>query len=268
MNTMSRRGAPMNKGRRTGFGSIETYTRLAPNVDKGWVEQFVLEQRLIGVSGKRIGDSLALVESHVAESGESAQAAFGDPQAYAKEDAPAQSERSSGRIDRGWGFGIVLGLAGMLLTTFSAQAGFAGESALQVTIGHLVVLAIVAAAVALLVLKTHALMRVLAQLPIRSWIGWMVLLAAMVGALFFLPHPIGEIGVLAASVIGVVLLTVGLLVQLRAYLGGRVEEDEIVGPGEQPGRSRAGLVAVLIFPAATIAMIGFSWLLQQIPDLI
>lgn len=101
----------------------------------------------------------------------------------------------------------------------------------------------------------------------RSWIGWMVLLAAVVGALFLLPHPVGEINVLSALVIGAILLTVSFLLQLHAYLGGRVQEDPIVGPGEQPARSRGGLIVVLIFPHATIAMIGFSWLLQQVPEL-
>lgn len=256
----------MEKRGMRSFGSMDTYTRLAPSVEKGWVEQFVLEQRLLGVSGRRIGDSLALVESHVAESGESAQAAFGDPQAYAKEDAPEQTERSSDRIDSGWSLGIVLGLAGMLLSTFSAQAGFSGESALRVTVGHLVVLAMIAGLIAVLLFAAHTFLRTLTRLPMRSWIGWMLLLPAMVGALLLLPHPVGEISVLSALIIGTVLLTVGFLLHLRAYLGGRVQEDPIVGPGEQPAKSKAGLVAVLIFPVATIAMIGFSWLLQQIAE--
>ncbi|WP_165063870.1 hypothetical protein [Marisediminicola senii] len=264
---MNRQDVTMNNGGTRGFGSIDSYTRLAPSVEESWIEQFVLEQRLIGVPGTRIGDSLVLVESHVAESGESALTAFGDPRAYAKDDAPEQSPTSSDRIDHGWLLGIVLGLCGMLLATFGLQAGFAGESALQVTVGHVVVVAIVAAALALLILTPRAIMRAVAQGPLGSWIVWMLLLAAMVGALFLLPHPLGTVGVLTASCIGAILLTAGVIVQLRAYLGGRVQDDPIVGPGEQPARSRAGLFAVFVFPVATIAMIGFSWLIQQIPAL-
>lgn len=256
----------MGKDSTRNFAALDAYTRLAPSVETGWVEQFVLEQRLLGVPGSRIGDSLALVESHVVESGESAEAAFGDPRRYAEEDAPEQSERSSDRLDRGWSLGIVLCLAGMLLSTFSAQAAFSGESSLRVTVGLLVVLAIVAGSVALVLLATPALMRALAQFPMRSWVGWLLLLAGMVGALLLLPHPVGEIGVVSALVLGAILLAVGLLLQLRAYVRGRVQEDPIVGPGEQPVRSRAGLGAVLIFPVATIAMIGFSWLLQAIAE--
>ncbi|MFN3865373.1 MAG: hypothetical protein ACK4MD_01510 [Demequina sp.] len=265
MTAINRKAMAMKNGGMRGFGSVDAYSRLAPSLDKGWVERFVLEQRLLGVPGRRIGDSLALVESHVAESGESAETAFGDPQVYAKKDAPEQAGLSSDRVDPRWSLGIVLGLAGMLVSTFSAQAGFAGQSTLTLTVGHLVVLAIVSGAMALLFFAPRALARVLASSPLRSWIGWMALLAAMVGALLLLRDPVGEIGVAGAVVTGAVLLTVGFLVQLRSYLGGRVQEDPIVGPGEQPARSRAGLVAVTIFPGATIAMIGFSWLLQQIP---
>ncbi|MCH1882034.1 hypothetical protein [Agrococcus sp. ARC_14] len=258
----------MDKQGMRGFGSLHAYTRLAPSVDQTWVERFVLEQRLLGVSGRRIGDSLALVESHVAESGESALAAFGEPQSYAKDDAPDHLERSSDRIDRGWTLGIVLGLAGMLSSTFGAQAAFSGAATLQVTAGLLVVLAIVSAALALVLLAPLALARVLTNPPMRGWVGWMLLLAAMVGALVLLRQPVGELGVLAALSVGAGLLVVGFALQLRAYLGGRVQDDPILGPGEHSTGSRSGLAAVLILPVATIVMIGFSWLLALIPELL
>ncbi|WP_156027143.1 MULTISPECIES: hypothetical protein [unclassified Microbacterium] len=54
---------------------------------------------------------------------------------------------------------------------------------------------------------------------------------------------------------------------MRAYLGGRVQDDPIVGPGEQPESASAGLVTVFVLPLATVVMIGFSWLLQQIPGM-
>lgn len=256
----------MNMNDRT--GAVDTYTRLAPNVEKEWIEHFVLEQRLLGVPGERIGDSLALVESHVRESGESAFSAFGEARAYAMEDAPEQAQRTPHRIDREWGFALLLGLVGMLLTTFGAQAAFAGESALRVTVGHLVMLAIVAATLALLLLAPQVPMRMMAHHPIRSWVGWIVLLISMVGALLLLPQQIGELSIWVASAVGVVLLAAGFLLQLRAYLGGRVQDDPIVGPGEPPRSARAGLVIIFVFPMATVLMIGFSWLLQLIPEML
>ncbi|OLT23819.1 hypothetical protein BJF81_09565 [Ornithinimicrobium sp. CNJ-824] len=45
---------------------------LAPSVERAWADEFALEQRLLDVPGARIGDALVTVESHVAESGETA----------------------------------------------------------------------------------------------------------------------------------------------------------------------------------------------------
>ncbi len=42
---------------------------LAPYADPQWVEDFVLEQRLLGVSGARIGDALATLNEHLADTG-------------------------------------------------------------------------------------------------------------------------------------------------------------------------------------------------------
>ena len=47
---------------------IDTHT---PHVEQDWAEAFLLELRLRGVGGRRIGAALAEVEAHCAESGES-----------------------------------------------------------------------------------------------------------------------------------------------------------------------------------------------------
>ena len=238
------------------------YLRLAPNVEKDWVEQFVLEQRLLGVSGKHIGDSLAVVQSHVAESGESARAAFGDAQAYAMADAPEKL----GHIDSGWVLGIVLGLAGMLLSNVGALAAFSGDGSLAVTVGMLVVGTMIAGVLALVLRAPRTMLRSLAAHPVRSWTGWMLFLAATVAALLVLQHPVADVGAMATLIVGVTLIAAGVALQLRAYLGGRVDDDTIVGPGEGPSQSRAALVAVFIFPVATAVMVGVSWLLQRIAE--
>ena len=62
--------------------SIEA--RLAPHVEPKWASAVILQLRLRGVSGEHIGEALTEVESHVVESGESAQDTFGDPVTYAK----------------------------------------------------------------------------------------------------------------------------------------------------------------------------------------
>lgn len=58
--------------------------QFAPHTDKQWVSNFILEARLLDVPGATIGDCLAEIDSHVVESGESAQEAFGDPAVYAR----------------------------------------------------------------------------------------------------------------------------------------------------------------------------------------
>ncbi|GAA1124211.1 hypothetical protein [Arthrobacter flavus] len=52
--------------------------------DQQWLDSFTLELAHRGVSGRDIGDAKASVESHLADSGEAAEEAFGDPEAYAQ----------------------------------------------------------------------------------------------------------------------------------------------------------------------------------------
>ena len=51
--------------------------------DKRWLDQLALELRLRDVDGTAIGDALAQVDAHCAESGESPRDAFGDAATYA-----------------------------------------------------------------------------------------------------------------------------------------------------------------------------------------
>lgn len=49
-----------------------------------WLDELVVQLRLRDVKGTAIGNAVASVESHLAESGETAQEAFGDPTDYAR----------------------------------------------------------------------------------------------------------------------------------------------------------------------------------------
>jgi hypothetical protein len=63
-----------------GRKSTRWYAReraLAPHVDKKWAQDFILELRLLGVQGVRIGAALSEVESHCSESGQGAGQTFG-----------------------------------------------------------------------------------------------------------------------------------------------------------------------------------------------
>lgn len=52
--------------------------------DKQWLDEMTIELRLRNVRGDAIGDALAAVETHCAESGERPVDAFGDPHEYAR----------------------------------------------------------------------------------------------------------------------------------------------------------------------------------------
>lgn len=54
------------------------------NGHEKWLDNFTFELAHRGVSGRDIGDAKASVESHLADSGESPEEAFGDPEAYAR----------------------------------------------------------------------------------------------------------------------------------------------------------------------------------------
>jgi hypothetical protein len=68
-----------------------------------WRESFVLRARLRGVPGARIGEALAEVEAHCAESGETPDQAFGDPVAYAQSLADQLAPEVTARARLGWG---------------------------------------------------------------------------------------------------------------------------------------------------------------------
>ncbi|WP_131103768.1 HAAS signaling domain-containing protein [Ornithinimicrobium sufpigmenti] len=239
--------------------------RLAPHVEQDWVDAFILEQRLLGIPGDRIGDALAEVESHVNDSGEGALDAFGDPVAYARE--VAAGPRVDDDRDPSWIFGLGLGLAGMNLTLFSTHAWIDGEGRMALTAGHLVVLGLVVATLALLLLRSEAFLRFVLQRPWVS-LGLFVLhFSAMVGALFLLSTPVAHVPTGLVGAAGVLALAAGTIMEWRSRTAGQLE-DPILGPGEsRPARGGLGWfgwLTILLFPLITLAMVGLSLLVARL----
>ncbi len=208
--------------------SIRTNT---PHVDPAWAEAFLLELRLGGVSGRRIGAALAEVEAHCAESGETAYDAFGDPVRYA--DAlrlPGSDDQALSLREELGTSG--LGLAGMLVTLAAVGALRAG-TAVDVTAATVVSAMILVAATLLVVTALRPLVRalarhgwvaaVLAVVPVAVFVGVQVLLRDVV--LFILPAgPCLLVGVLALAVSTI------LAVRRSATL-----DDPVVGPAGAEG---------------------------------
>lgn len=87
-----------------------------------WQEQFLLQLRIREVSGSRIGDLLAEVQAHCADTGESPEQAFGDPATYA---AAVSGNRRTTPL---WRVGLqaavgVIAAGGVLLAVGGLAAG-------------------------------------------------------------------------------------------------------------------------------------------------
>lgn len=257
------------------------YARLAPSVEQDWVEGFVLEQRLLGVPGHRIGDTLALIESHVTESGEPVREAFGDPKAYARQAAP--SRRVEGDRDPWWLVGLGLGLVGMFLTGVGADEWLFGSGQIEVTAGLLVSGGLLLAAFAVLVLATDMVLRLAVE---RTWtfLGVCAVYAGAVVAInLVLGDGVGRWSAVPVTVVGAGLLVLSAVLQWRTASQGGLD-DPIVGPIQQPeaegaraaassvpgsvpnpGSRAAGLLGwltVFLFPILTVLMVALSWVLH------
>jgi len=98
--------------------------------DKRYLTELTTALRLRKISGARIGGIIAEVEVHTAESGQSAQEAFGPAKEYARQFDPTAAETSGRR----WGLGAYVGVftaaAGGWLLAGGVTAGMRGATEL------------------------------------------------------------------------------------------------------------------------------------------
>jgi len=116
-----------------------------------WRDSFVTAMRLRRATGGRIGDALAQVDVHCADSGEEPEQAFGDPVDYASKVAQEirPQDRTSGPspLRAGLlGLGVLLGV----LTLLSGVAGLASGGPAVLSVGNVVGAAIGTAGAAFL----------------------------------------------------------------------------------------------------------------------
>jgi hypothetical protein len=158
-----------------------TPDRRHPVLD-AWREAFVLELRSRDVSGARIGDALAEVDTHCAETGEHPEVSFGDPESYAADLADSLPVEDRTASVAPWGLvagglaiflGVVLLLAGLGGLVEGHDAGY--------SYGSLVGLGLTAALSVVIVANLSRLLR-----PARR-----VALTALLVAGFLLPFIAG-----------------------------------------------------------------------------
>ena len=234
---------------------------LAPHADPRWIEDFVVESRVLDVPGDRIGDALATVEEHLVETGESVHEAFGSPRDYAA--AIAEYEPHTEGIDASTVISSGLGVLGIV---FAPRALTAALSDMPVTIttGDLAALALLVALIAGVMAFARPLMRTLTARRTAGFVLWLlgflVVTAAMV-ACFVLWQT--TVMTLSPWVVGGIALA-GVIA--AAWLGWRQRPDLVATPdGRAVGTRSAGrLASALVVPVLTLVtclMAFLTWAL-------
>lgn len=231
---------------------------MAPHVDHTWAEAFVIEQRLLGVSGEQIGDALVTVESHVAESGETAGAAFGEAREYARQVAAVHGS-SAVTIDSRTVVGSMLGLVAIALIP-RALGDWLDGRAVSVSVGDLVILGLLAALCLVLYTASRPVIRFLVD---HWWAGLLiapVLIAVFVGALLALPAVVTMLPVGVVAGVGLAALLAEVVVM------GRQPQDELVNPtspaSAAPAASSSLRLALILGPGLVALMCLVTWVLR------
>lgn len=254
--------------------------RLAPHVDERWAENFIVELRLVGVDGTRIGAALSEVESHCSESGQSAEQSFGDPVEYAQSLRPVAADHNSTCGIRRSLVTILVQVVGMLILSWSFEDWLRSPQ-LGITTGQLVDASFAALGVAALVRYADPLFRMLVHHPIPSVIlAYLAGTAAFVVPIMLLDEVIwhGSAGWSLAA--GAATLAGGVVWAVAHLRSDGSEEDPIASPFENAGASLGdnapespgenltpSLLAVLTYtamiPAGTVILLATTVTLHQ-----
>ncbi|GAB3040904.1 hypothetical protein [Sediminivirga luteola] len=181
---------------------------IAPHIDPRWSEEFILELRLTGVSGKQIGAALAEADSHCAESGESAEEAFGAPAVYARSlDLPVQSEDRS--LSRG-PLPTVVKLTGMLMLVW-AVSSFVQDQPASIRLGGMLSLVLLAGLVVFTMRSAEAVLRLAVQRTGLVILANVLVVATVVLLSWFLRQELFYVPSVLLMTVGAAALVAGTL---------------------------------------------------------
>lgn len=228
---------------------------IAPHVEPGWVEAMLLELRLQGVSGERIGAALAEVEAHVVDSGESAEEAFGDPVEYARSlGLPAEPEQSKAAT--------LKGVVPTLIQLFGLVAVIAampwGPDAVGVTTTLLAGLVVAALLPVVVVALGDRVLRAIVERPVVVFGVTMLVLGVVAAGLVAagrlgLDQVLFEVSRPAMLVIGLLALALGTWIAIRSDA---TAPDVLSSPVPGSGLPRPGVRhwvwTALPIPVATV----------------
>jgi hypothetical protein len=244
----------------------EVWERPFVKTHDAWCGDFVLELRLRDVPGPVIGDRLAEVEGHCAETGEAPAEAFGDPTDYA-----ARLDHDSAP-DRQQGVWTVTAAAAaqvlaMLVGTSAVPAWARGE-ALTYNLGQVVCLGLVV----LVLLSLPLLLRPMLR---RPWtIGGPLVAVVLLGAGSAALSGRADLPTVAQPPAPAVVVGLFVAVLVLAWVSYRAlvrdAGDDLVtsplnAPTGQPTatsghRRRAAIVSACLVPVAYLAFTALGWL--------
>jgi len=245
----------------------EVWERPFVKVHERWCGDFVLELRLREVPGPVIGERLAEVEGHCAETGEVPSEAFGDPTDYA---ARIDQDSAHERVAGVWtvaAAGAAQVLA-MLVGTSAVRAWVRGEP-LTYNLGQLVCLALVS----LLLLSLPWLLRPMLRHVWAFGLATVTVVLLVIGGAVLSGRP--DLPTVAQPPAPAVSIGLFLAVLVLAWVEYRelardAEGDRVTSPlattlaqptATERHRRWAALLPAGLIPAAYLALATFSWLL-------
>jgi hypothetical protein len=228
-----------------------------------WRDAFVLHLRRAWVDGRAVGDALAQVDSHCAESGQDPQEAFGNAAPYAADIAaaldPARHTCRPARWQAGvLGGGGMLGVAGLL----GGVDGLAHHRPATIGLG-LAVCAVVVPLVAMGVISLLAWTTRTGRVDRFFWFGPVAGGGACALPAVALQRPIASLPAVAAVVTGLLVLVAARLLCL--VLPRRTRPDLVIDPRtghvrfQVPGRVNPltwSVPAILVAAAVLATALG------------
>lgn len=206
---------------------------LAPSVDPVWSEEFIIEARLLDVPGTEIGEALAEVDSHVRESGDTAQSAFGDARAYAAQLAETSAAPSPSAV---WSVLPAAGQAIGMLAALNALPDAVSGAPFEITIGLIVAVTLLALLFSLMVWRSTPMLRLILDRPVLAILLNGALLGSVVAAMF-IPGTVTSVWAWSVVGVGLALLVAATVAGLSRDLK-RVDDDPIRAPLASPEKQR------------------------------
>ncbi len=239
---------------------MNTHTHTHTDDTRSWLDELAVELRLRHVRGEAIGDAVSSVESHLAESGESATEAFGDPRSYAEslEFPPDQYVSTSPASWTGVLAPVVTGILGLTLAVDTVPALRDGH-AVEVTWGRLAALALLAL---IMVTAARALGPILRH-PVLSSVTFGVAVVGLGLLPVLLQTPAFTVPALPALAVAGLFLVASVVTgyRQRSQPADRIT-DPVSGTDRYPDARPAGLVRPLVpwvFVLATLGLGAVTW---------